>query len=100
MSDFPIFIYSTNRPYNELVFVLRGIFPIKWVKSNESINIGTLSCLYDLVPRSKNALPSVFQPDFLDLSTSKILKLYRRFGSWSFVGRRGRDRDEGGTDSR
>ena len=41
-----------------------------------------------------------FQPDFLDLSTSKILKLYRRFGSWSFVGRRGRDRDEGGTDSR
>ena len=37
--------------------------------------------------------------DLDKLSTSKILKLYRRFGSWSFVGRRGRDRDEGGTDS-
>lgn len=99
----PIFRFSFIAQIDlimNLCLFLREIVPIKWLKSNESVVLGTFTCFYDLILRSKNALPSLFQPNFLDLSTSKILKLYRRFGSWSFVGRRGRDRDEGGTDSR
>ena len=56
-----------------LCLFLRGIVPIKWVKGNESIAISTLTCLYDLILMSKHASPSVFQSNFLDLSTSKIL---------------------------
>lgn len=72
----PIFRFSFIAQIDlimNLCLFLRGIVPIKWVKSNESIAISTLTCLYDLILMSKHALPSVFQSNYLDLSTSKIL---------------------------